>query len=369
VEGTDNRISAYVNLKWVAALCVLLGIALIAPFFGLAVEDTQTLLFPFFVLVLFLLPRERLLKLPVAIVLLWFVFWGAGVMNVRALLPLHGGSSQLYLSRLYGDRSGAAARRFLNAYAELARRFSVPGISMIQRSFETPTAASSWLRARPDALALVSGDTEWLLFQFNRIFSQPSVELPGIAGGVEVYVPFANRKLIVVEAPQALTVGQQPIDLSKHYTAWLLEGVNWSRQGKLTPARHAFEAASEVSGPWRSLDPQGFSHFLLGTSYFIANTKERAVSAAHLSCAIMHFKRALSLANSLQSPEIASVAFNNAAVAQLVAAEDEEHIDLAKRWLERALVLKKRDGSPTRGALVALENLRRLSSDKASSPQ
>lgn len=93
------------------------------------------------------------------------VLWFVGALDTRGVTTGLFRPAAIYLSRLHGDKYDGQTRQFLNTYRDAVEGHSSVTLEIVQRVFESPDEAQTWLASRHAVRALILGGPN-----FSRLF-------------------------------------------------------------------------------------------------------------------------------------------------------------------------------------------------------
>ena len=368
-------------------------------FAGIAIEDLQTFLFPIFLgsfLLLFRGLGSRFLGFATVFAV---VFWAFGALHVRGYLGPKSGAA--YFARLKDDPTGLVGRGVMLRVNHIADTYRLSELAPLQRKFNGRQGARRWIDQQPESPALVAGTNEMfqifvssnfdqsidrLLSRFRRAPLTRAGEIEKLAQqygfdtaheGVEISIPGSDTPLILVSAPEIISVPGQPVEMNRHYLAWLLNGVMRLSEteagpalrqlglkkkdlipdlARLPAATDAFNEASRIVGDWPTPLPMITSRFFLATLNLIEGIDGRFEDGPVKQADELYRSAAGFARRELNDPVIAAL-WNNRAVARLLLSTEENDVREAKRWLLRAAAVIDSSGSPVRAAKAAMVNL------------
>lgn len=406
---TVTRLLAIANkffsVSWIIFFILLVFLCVLLPRFDFYLEDVQTFLFPLFLLALRKLPRNTRFRLPLGLVVTALLFWLVGALNVRAFSSSVSNNSLVYLSRLEADKDGLLGRDLYLRYNEIAKTYSLPRMALVQRSFSHDEEAESWLEKRSSAIFLVHGLAEWLRVivpdrssYFDEpgfIFKQTNTE--ELAKEAKDYSINLSKNSLVVQPdffPVPLVFSTHPglinlpgatPELGRHFLAWMAraigphidkdeglgevflvdangfrrndgDSVARGREDVDAIRKHFLYNAISIDGPWKTLAPRSAALFYLGLLESKDISDGQYYSAAALKCALAAFKNAASFVEKRFNADIYAAIFNNAAVLQIIAAENARDIARARQWLTKAAMLPE-TGVSNHASKLAMLNL------------
>ena len=368
-------------------------------FAGIAIEDLQTFLFPLFLgsfLLLFRGLSSRFLGLAVAATVL---IWAVGALHVRGYLGPKSGAA--YFARLNDDPTGLVGRGVMLRVNHIANTYNLSDLVPLQRMFNGRQSARRWIDQQPESPALVAGTNEIfqifvsshfdqsidrLLSRFRRAPLSRADEIQQLAvkydfdtsrDGVEIALPGSDTALILVSAPEIITVPGRPVEMNRHYLAWLLNGVlrlSETEAGpalrqlglkkkdllpdlaRLPAATDAFNEASRIVGDWPTPLPMITSRFFLATLNLIEGIDGRFEEGPIRQADDLYRSATGFARRELNDPVVAAL-WNNRAVARLLLSSEENDLREVKRWLLRAAAITDSAGNPVLGARAAMINL------------
>lgn len=337
---------------------------------GVQLSDIQTLVFPFLLVVFYQAARRLGLEIPSWIFMSCFVIGSGFALNVRGYLTTS--SSPIVFAELAGDNGGASRREFNLSYREVSSRYHFPALDYLERSFPSVSSAEEWLREYPEKLILIIGRSRSFLLvpqrggllALGQTQSDPvtlnvisNYELPA-----DSFVPahVGNGQLLISLGPRAVSLPQEPIELSRHYLGYLADALGALRigGGGSSIFRARLLATLGFDGEWGSPVPRAYAHFLLGTAALISALSKEGKQNMELACANRHLSRSLKLLKSRKSPELISAAFNNIAISYAASHINSDDRRRIKSLLKRAMSMRvSRGGNATEGAQIAASNL------------
>ena len=361
--------------------------------FSLGIQDIQHLLFPIILLGIFFFFRKRAFGLASLGLVVFLPCWLISNLSSRGVLGPNL-SSQVYLARLSGDPHGEQARQHLRAHQEVAQTYGLVRMKLLERSFSSFEQARRWQDEKTKVPVLVYGDSEWpsLSFRPSDDFQKliPKLEWSPTTDNLaeelalveerdffRVRLAGTNLSFALAHSPEFIRFSKQPINLSRHFIAWLADGLaskmdvflpdpfEWRSSNKssgmsLSLRRGSFIEASKVDGPWRSGGPRAFAFFLLGLLDTFEGVGNLRSETSPFVCAEKHYRKSAGFATQRFEPQVASIVFNNAAIAVVLQEPSPENLARAQKWLQRASRTYTQSGQPSLGTRIAMLNLIQL---------
>lgn len=380
------------------ALLALAALVFALKSLGLATEDLQTFLFPLFLVAFLVFFRRLQFRIPAAAVLLLTGVWAFNALHVRGYLATAGHSA--YFARLENDPTGLVGRGAMLRINHIADTYGLSTSEPVQRRFSSLSAAGQWLAAQLGAPAVVTGSSssfsvlvtpridkaaESMLTRFRRAVPggvedisslERSYGLDPASAGVQVTFPGSSQPLIVLLSPEVIPVPGEPVEMNRHYLAWLLNGLLrvteadsteairqlGLRKKELVPeiarlpaAIDSFSEAALIVGDWPNPSPLIAARFFLASMLLIESVDGR-FEEAPLKLADDTFRSAAGFTRGQAKDALTAALWNNHAVARLMRWNDDDSRE-ARRWLERAAAVTDETGKPVRGARAAMINL------------
>lgn len=409
------------QVKRLVILCSVIFFLLLIRVFGLAwfhIEDMQFFLFPIVLATYIFLSRvlsPYLASVRAYTICAVLVIWLFSGLNVRGQLDFLGQYNGVIISRLQGDADYQVARDYANKVNEVSSVYKLQKMAMLQRSFPDLEHVAGWLSHNENVDLLLSGSLSWAHVNLNPPVSPPfnsrltpilsgnmqqvddgeqqseELSINGVVIGqadsylgagitnaehpyvLEVEFESGNLEMLVVSTPTVIDFPLEPLNLTRHFVAFLSEGLFHYRRVFSTPPtelRDRFEfgearlrEALGIHGEWKSPMPKGLSAFLIGNLMLFRHAL-MAQEVGDLDCAIFSYRLAASYAIPTAERELAAALYNNAAISLLMRAytnppEDkfEEWLGKVREWLQISIGVRGgMDGRPYLGSRVALNN-------------
>ncbi len=365
---------------------------------GAPIEDLQTYLFPIFLLAFAFLFRALELRISRIGFLVLLAVWAVDALHVRGFLGQRGGLTNF--ARLENDPNGLIGRGAMLRINHIADTYDISKTAPLQRLFEGSDEAERWIEGRADTPALIAGSGESfivfpapslgaaldrMLSRFRRATVEPTAELEQltrsygleIESTVEVTIPGSNRPLLLISSPDRISVPGEPVEMNRHYLAWLSNGLVRLTEADTTPALRqlglrkkeilpdlarlpaaidSFTEASRIIGDWPTPTPVIAARFFLG-SMFLIEAVDGQIEPAAAQAADEVFKSAAGFTRGQSANPVAAALWNNHAVARALFTSGEDDLREAKRWLLRAAAVNDKSGRPVRAAKAAMINL------------
>jgi|GEM_PF-3093380 len=352
-------------------------------------EDVQTIAFPIVLLCGCVVLRHFSVSVPRFLIFSLLAFWIVSSSYARGFLPserlVHGG----YMARLSGEGRQNPSIAILARANEIADHYRLEGTRTIHRDFKSRESRRDWLAKNPAAAFLLSGSSDWLTLDLSPSplrklnlqaskFSPAEVSLAktwGLDAESELLaLPLDDRglRLYIVRSPEFVSLPGNPQELSRHFIAWLSDGLqkiqtvsSVSSPRDWLALEDSFWKASSLEGQWPSKEQLGLAKYYLGTLELLEGLNRQGAISSVKVCAIKHFQDATSYIQRQQHQPLAAAIFNNVAVAKLLTAERAEDIDKAREWLQTASQIwddpRNLKATP-RGSRAAMLNLSLLQS-------
>ena len=354
---------------WLALISLVIISLIVLPNYGVLREDLQAIAFPILFLGFWRLPKERIYQVPAPLMLLALTLWAGATLHVKGITSGKSDVAQVIFARLTTDQQGLEARGRYKRYGEIARTYELLGGALVHRGATSNGNAANWLASsHPLSPFLVRGEPAWMEVVFNpklrfRNGEQTATRL--------VQVDWSDRRFAIGYLPSVLNVPGEPRELGLHYLAWLAQSVRPSFEEPGTEAIHdaartvalrrdALAQITDLDGAWLSNSPFGLGYYLLGTWDLLEAVEQGLSSDELFKSSLGKFRSAASHVRIYDDPELYSLIFNNAAVAQLASAKVVADFSQARHWFRIALdVVETTDQLPL-GARLAYDNLLKL---------
>lgn len=358
----------------VTLLLMLLGFWL-ARYFGARIEDLQQFLFPLALVLAWALPKKQEWKIPTPFLLLACVLWGTTAAHSAGVFTTKRAEPRTVLARLTDDASGLEARSFYRRVNIIGRTYHLPRIALLQRDIATVAEAREWLRDNPESAYLVNGRVGWLHLYFpedQRLYfknfsatcSSEQLEAQTISdfqlsGRKDVFVSCRfGQPLVIPFLPTSLSLPDDPPELSRHYAAWLSQGLQRigletvPLEDELAIRQDGLDEARRISGLWKSHAPLALAEYLLGTYDLLELSSAPQFQRGLCRSGLARFRKAAGYLPKEGEAELRSQIFANAGTLQAICASSKRDELRAKRWLEMAAVPGTPDTLGSRAALV-----------------
>jgi hypothetical protein len=375
-------IKRHISIQSLLAAFVLVIAFLAARVFDLPQDDLQVVFFPLLLPVIWYLPVNREFRIPGLLLILSLVLWLAAYSGIHKISQAELDRPNTFIARLDKDATSLSARALYQRFNQIARTYHLPPMRILHLSFSEDKEVYNWLQNRKHAIFLIRGQQDWLRVVFNpgakHLFDKhPAANFKGLSGnqqseiqsfdlnsGLDVYpvkILGASSPLLIVFAPEAVSIPNEPSELSLHLLAWLSRALktrdfqnqsSWAEQ--LADRYLAATEASKIDGLWKSATPVGLSYYLLGTFQLLEMLESDIISDTICESSINSFFNAASRANPKNDPELSAAIFNNAAVTLFACAKDPQELKKARSWLNTAISSAAKSNS--RGARAALYN-------------
>ena len=338
-------------------------------------EDLQLILFPILTLCYWQLPKNREFKIPIFFLAVSTILWATSTYLVQNNKCVFSCDSSLAISRLHDDHDGLKTRQVYQRLKEISRTYHLSNAELLHKTFNSDEEAQAWLALESRSPFLLRGDSNWYRIVFGknkrRYLGIDSSKAPQKSNKnsetISVTIPSIDTSLLITLLPEAISLPAQPDELSRHYSAWLAQGLHTHafrapvgnhrvsyRSRSIATRRDAFNEALLIDGAWKSPTAHGLAHFLLGTLDLVEAKMQDNAQPALLSSALTHMKQAAGLISRKHDKELEAAIFNNAAVALLAVETNKQTEKKAIDWLMRA------GTSQFLGGKVARENLEKL---------
>ncbi len=406
-------------------LCSVILFLVLIRVFGLIwfhVEDMQFFLFPVVLATYVVLSRLLVPYLaPVRgyAICLVLVIWLFSGLHVRGQLDFLGQYNGVIITRLEGDADYQVARDYANKVNEVSAVYKLQKMTMLQRSFPDLAHVAGWLSYNENVDLLLSGSLSWAHVNLNPPINSslnPSLNLPSNvalqndqeepqksaelslddvairqaesdaeAGITDTDKPYVlevefgsgDLEMLIVSTPTVIDFPLEPLNLTRHFVAFLSEGLFHYRRVFSTPRAQLpdrfefgearFSEALGIHGEWKSPMPKGLSAFLLGNLMLFRHVLI-AQEVGDLDCSIFSYRLAAAHAIPTAERELAAALYNNAAISLLMRAytnppegKFDEWLGKVREWLQISIGVRGGgDGRPHLGSRVALSNYIRL---------
>lgn len=327
-----------------------IALVLVLRAYGFSSTLSQTIVFPFYVLVfLFFFPGSKMLRLVFTLPILFWIF---SILHLRGYVFLPLSFSGVHIADLEGDSSNQVAAGIYKRFNEISRTYALGDIHYLHREFESLEEASGWLSKKKNVPFLLSGSRDRL----EVVLRSDLGTYFGDSNSSEDYIYeslLSDKKGIsYYTLPNFFPIAIETSELTLHFLSWLAAGL--SEDGSSPEIRDdALTVASSYMGQWRSLVPLAMAKLALGTRLSIENMEEKAL----FHCAKKNFETAASYVSRENDAEAFASIFNNAGVNLLRYAETGDDLDLAAHLFWRAVGARDKNGKYAPSAVVALRNI------------
>ena len=368
-------------LVFVSGVVVLLiAGALLRSYYLVSIEDFQTAIFPAILALFVVLGRSGRRGMPAGFVLFAFCCWFAGMLNIRGGFPGWAYSSPAYVARLDEDPAGAQARRIFNGINQVGRHFRIAGVSLLQRSFPASRQAEEWLNKLSHSALVLVGNANWLEVVSSRrlgfgdeaarrlaakIAGSSSLPAPQNTDHRTLLVPLAGipERFEVALLPEVFALPAEPLDLSRHFVAWFVQGVaapaevGDDMETALSRRDLAVREALELWGEWKSSAPRAAAHHFVGTLSLLEALPESIKDAGAVACASDDLGQAMIKAQERYHPELRAAVLNNIGIYRVVTARNGRDLTRARELFSDAMMILDENEQVPSGARAAYHNL------------
>ena len=372
-KSTDTAIGHILSHK-ASLVCFALacGLVLLSSLFKLSLEDSQLFAFPVLLVGFFLFDKDSWLRPPTILLVLAFLLWGLSGLKLRGYIGEIGDTIPLAI--LTDDSSGEQTKKFRVAYRWISRNYDLPSLSPLKKSFSSADEAREWQKSSRSDRPMLFGDPSWLGL------SLPARPLEKIAGlkvaeasesgellnnynitesdqFVEVSDIDSGFKYLLSPGVDILKIPTTESNLGQFYIAWMAKAfLSSGADGNLNSETiSSLSKAAELSGPWKSVLPPSYAHFLLGSSYILSAINQNLI--AELECGVESLKESAAFHTKRESLEHYAALLNNASVGQALFSKDEGLLRQARAWAWKASNIRDESGEPVRSAKLAYFNL------------
>ncbi|MCB0323380.1 MAG: hypothetical protein KDD69_07390 [Bdellovibrionales bacterium] len=380
--------SRYISPLWGGLLLLLVSVLYLTPSLGWRVDDVQMVLFPFVLLAFWRLPRSTRFRLPVPLVVLAVALWLTSAAYVEGIFAGSLPETGAYVARFEKDPRGMAGRDLLRRYNQIARTYELPRAMQLEHVVSAADI-QTFLDEHRLTPFVIFGRADWFDMEFSGniarylgpllpAIGEPAAEAAlrearqmGLFHGENVILIQPSGfawPLAVTYQPEKMVVPGEPAELTRHWAAWLGQGL--VGQPKLvehlgiTEARAAFIAtrndgfaeAAQIAGAWKTNSPLGLAEYFVGTLELLDAATSDHFSDTLRNSVLARYRTAAGYVEQESSPETYAAIFNNAAVALLFTADETKDLEQVRRWLDTALDTKVRGDIPL-GVKAALFNM------------
>jgi hypothetical protein len=329
--------------------------------------------------------RRYKFQFPLTLVVVAFVLWAiSGVVGLGSLLiPQEVGAV------VFSGLSDSAQGRQVGKRAkEISLTYGLPSLNILKDSFSSDSEARSWLNSPNNTRSVlvygkpgkyravianraVKQTIEALSLSFEKNKSKKNTLEFQENLGVLKLDTWLGVPLYLRITPPVLPLSTASQDLLLHYLGWLGAAFEVREESELEEDRRIaiiekkrsalFELA-ELKGAWASRVSRGFGYYELANldflEYFISELDPLTVKSDRLlSAAMRSFQRASAHVDAGSYPILYADIFNNAGVALLVGARNNDDVEKARNWLLRSLAAAESSADGALSAQATLLNL------------
>ena len=388
--GRYRRLSRSQSYWALWALGIVTFVAyLTAKIGGFAVDDLQLWVFPIVVFLLWFLPIVRIFSALKFLIITSLVLWILSTLYINGVFSSFLPQPQIIAAKIEGDPEGIFRAELLrNIKGKKRERGLAASIGSVYADFTDYNEAHRWLENASKGEVIFFGNTDWvqLLLSDKRLrsfvpgkmlfSSRPSSQLDtwlvenatmlGLDLSKEVIVVHPSGvsfPLLISFNADYVNLPLNPLVLATQYLSVLTAGLadnidslDKDSELELATRRSWFVSAASVYGRWKSNGALGFAWFLAGNfDLFRGFIKQE--QQGDFICAGKAYGAAASKAVSRFDPSVVAAIFNNDAIVSFLSDDQGNNYPNIEKSLLLAINTFNPDGTPTRGARVALLNL------------